>query len=143
MQLVVVVGQRLQHRETCGLFAVERVAFERYHLRRRVLLVDERTFEREIDEAGDDLAGERRDLPQQKLAARRRLEDREHFVDGGVGLVDLVEKQETRNFLLFELAQDELQLGYLLFVQLAHHDRGIDRGQRRAHVMNEFDRAGT
>ena len=142
-QLVVVVGQRLQHGEARGLLAVERIAFERNDLRGRVLLVDEGALEREIDEAGDDVAREGRNLPQQQLAARGRLQHREHVVDGGIRLVDLVEKQEARNLLLFELAQDELQLRDLLLVQLAHHDRGVDRGQRRAHVVDEFDRAGT
>jgi len=63
-------------------------------------------------------------------------------VDGGVGLVDLVEKQEVRNLLILELAQDELKLRDLFLVHLADHDRGIDRGQRRAHVVGEFHRAG-
>ena len=141
-QLVVVIGERLQHREARRLLAVERVAFERDHFRGSVLLVDEGAFEREIDEPGDELAGEGRNLPQQQLAARGRLQQRERLVDGGIGLVDLVEKQKARNVLLLELAQDELQLRNLLLVQLADHDRRIDRGQRRAHVMDEFDRAG-
>ena len=142
-QLVVVVGERLQHGEARGLLAIERVAFERHDLRRRMLLVDEGALEREIDEAGDELAGKGRDLPQQQLAARRRLQHLEHLVDGAVDLVDLVEKQETRNLLLFELAQNELQLRDLLLVELADHDRGIDRRQRRAHVVDEFDGART
>ena len=61
----------------------------------------------------------------------------------GLGLVDLVEEQEARNIEVFELAQDQLQLRHLLLVGLAHHHRGIDRRQRRAHVVDEFDRAGT
>ena len=64
-------------------------------------------------------------------------------MDGGVGLVDLVEEQEARNLLLFELAQDELKLRDFLLVQLADDDRGVDRRQRRAHVVDEFDRART
>jgi hypothetical protein len=51
-----VVGQGLQHGEARGLLEVERIAFERNDLRGRVLLVDERAFEREIDEPGDDVA---------------------------------------------------------------------------------------
>ena len=141
-QLVVVVGERLQHGEARGLLAVERVAFERDDLRRRVLLVDKGAFEREIDEAGDDLAREGRDLPQQQLVARGRLQHPEHVVDGRIGLVDLVEEQEARNVLGFELAQDELQLRDFLLVELADHDRGVDCRQRRAHIMDEFDRAG-
>ena len=62
-------------------------------------------------------------------------------MNGGIGLVDLVEEQEARNLLIFELAQDQLQLRDLLLVHLADHDRRVDRRQRRAHVVDEFDRA--
>ena len=47
-----------------------------------------------------------------------------------------------RNVLVFQLAQDQLQLRHFLLVGLADHDRRVDRGQRRAHVMDEFDGAG-
>src|SRR5262249_19719499 len=117
-QLVVVVGERLQHREARRLLAVERLAFERNDLRGGVLLVDERAFEREIDEAGDQVAREGRNLTQQELRARRRLQQLEHVVNGGVGLVDLVDEQEVRNLLVLELAQDELELRDLLLVHL-------------------------
>ena len=140
-QLVVMVGQRLEHGESGRLLAVERIAFERDDLRRRVLLVDERAFEREIDESADDLAGKGRYLAQHQLAARGRLQHPEHVMDGGVGLVDLVEEQKARDFLRFQLAQNELQLRHLLLVELAHHDRGVDCRQRRAHVVDEFNRA--
>ena len=69
-QLVVVVGERLQHREARGLFAIGDVAFERNDFGRSVLLVDKGAFQREIDEAGDEVAGEGRDLPQDQLGAR-------------------------------------------------------------------------
>jgi hypothetical protein len=62
-QLVVVVGQRLQHGEARGLLAIERVAFQRHDLRRRMLLVDVGALEGEIDEAGDEVAGKGRELP--------------------------------------------------------------------------------
>ena len=48
-----------------------------------------------------------------------------------------------RNLLVFELAQNELKLRHLLLVHLAHHDGGIDRRQRGAHVMGKFNRAWT
>ncbi len=108
-----------------------------------MLLVDKGAFQREVDEAGDDLVGKGRNLPQQELAARRRLQELEHVVDGGIGLVDLVDEQKTRNFLIFELAQHELKLRDLLLVELAAHDCSVDCGQRRAHIVDEFDRAGT
>ncbi len=50
-QLVVVIGQGLQHGEARGLFQIGGVAFERHDFGRRVLLVDEGAFQREIDEA--------------------------------------------------------------------------------------------
>ena len=87
------------------------------------------------------LARECRNLPQQQLAARGRLQHPEHVVNGGIRFVDLVQKQETRNLLLFELAQNELKLRHLLLVELAHHDRGVDRRQRHPHVVDEFNRA--
>ena len=142
-QLVVVIGQRLEHREPCRLLAVERITFERNNFRRRVLLVDEGALQCEIDETSDDIAGEGRYLSQKQLAPRGGLQDSQHLVDGGISLVDLVEEQKARNLLLFELAQNELKLRHLLFVELAYDNRGVDRRQRRAHVVDEFDRAGT
>ena len=140
-QLVVVIGERLQHGEARGLFQIGDVAFERNDFRGRVLLVDKGALEREIDEARDDVAGEGRDLAQDQLGARRRLQQLEHVVDAGIGLVDLVDEQDARDFLVFELAQDELELRDLLLVHLADHDGGVDRRQHRAHVVDEFDRA--
>src|SRR5262249_53213888 len=137
-QLVVVVGQDLEHRKPCRLLAVERITFERNNFRRRVLLVDKGALQREIDESGDDLAGEGRYLSQQQLAPRGGLQDSQHLVDGGISLVDLVEEQKARNFLLFKLAQNELKLRHLLFIELAYDNRGVDCRQRRAHVMDEF-----
>jgi hypothetical protein len=142
-QLVVVIGERLQHREARGLLAIDHVGFERNHLGGGMLLVDKGAFEREIDEAGDDVALEGRDLAQQQLRARGRLQQCERFVDGGVCLVDLVQEQEAGDLLVFELAQDELKLRDFLFIHFADDDRGIDRRQRRAHVVDEFDRTGT
>src|SRR5262247_989082 len=103
----------------------------------------EGAFEREVDEAGDDVAGKGRYLSQHQLAARSRLQDPEHVVNGGIDLVDLVEEQKARNLLVFELAQNELKLWHLLLVELAHHDRSVDCRQRRAHVVDEFNRART
>ena len=63
-------------------------------------------------------------------------------MDAGVGLVDLVDEQDAGNFPVFQFAQDELKLRDFLLVQFAHDHRRVDRRQRRAHVVNEFDRAG-
>ena len=83
-----------------------------------------------------------RNLAQQQRHARGRLQQLERLAHALVGLVDLVEEQEARDVQVFELAQDQLQLRHLLLVGLADHDRGIDRRQRRAHVVDEFDGAG-
>ena len=53
----------------------------------------------------------------------------------------LLRNRKRGMFEVFQLAQDELQLRHLLLVGLADHHRGIDRGQRRAHVVDELDRA--
>ena len=140
-QFVVVVGERFQHREARGLFQIGGIAFERNDFRGGMLFVDKGAFQREIDKARDDVAGEGRDLPQDQLGARGRLQQFQHVVDAGIGLVDLVDEQDARNFPVFELAQDELKLRDFLLVHFAHHHGGVDRRQHRAHVVNEFDRA--
>src|SRR4029078_417150 len=123
-QLIVMVRQRLQHGKARGLLAVDQVAFERHDFGGGVLLVDKGALQREVDEAGDDVAVERWNLAQQKLRTRRRLQQRKHVVNGGIRLVDLIQEQEARNFLVLELAQDQLKLRDLLFVHLADDDGG-------------------
>ncbi len=140
-QRVVVVGKLLQHGEARGLFLLKVFAFERNDFGRGVLLVDMGALQREIDETGDDLVLPDRDLAQHQRDARGRLQDLQHLHHLGVGLVDLVEEQETGNFEVFKLAQDQLQLRNLALVGFADHDRGVDRGQHRAHVVNEFNGA--
>src|SRR5208283_124130 len=76
------------------------------------------------------------------LAARCALKQLEHIMDAGVGLIDLVEEQNAGNFPVFQLAQNELQLRYLLLVHFAHDHRRVDRRQHRAHVVDELHRAG-
>ena len=141
-QLVVMVGELLQHGEARILAVVEIFAFERHHLGFGVLLVDMDALEREIDEAGDDVVLPDRKLTHHQRLPRSRLQDLQRLHHLGLGLVDLVEEQKARNVEVFELAQDELKLRHLLLVGLADHDGGIDRGQRGAHVMDEFDGAG-
>ena len=84
-----------------------------------------------------------RNLPQHQRHARSRLQQRERFAQSLVRLVDLVEEQKARNVEFFQLAQDELKLRYLFVVGLAHHDRRVDRRQDCAHIVDEFDGAGT
>ena len=138
-QLVVVIGEGFEHGETRRFFLAEDFAFERHDLGRRVLFVDEGAFEREVDETADDLAGKGRNLPHQQPAARGWLQELERVVYGGVGLVEFIEEQNARNFLIFKLAHDELKLCNLLLVHFADYDRCIDCWQRRAHVVDEFD----
>ena len=142
-QRVVVIGELFQHREAGILLAVEVAAFQRHDFGRLVFAIDEGALQREIDEAFDQIAVPDRNLPQHQRHARCRLQGRQRLADALAGAVDLVEKQKTRNAEIFQLAQDDLQLRQLLLVRLADHHRGIDRRQRRAHVMRELDRAGT
>ena len=45
-----------------------------------------------------------------------------------------------RNVLIFQFAQNQLQLRYLLLVGFADNHGSIDRRQHAAHVLDEFDR---
>src|SRR6516162_613846 len=112
-------------------------------IERRVFLVNERTFQRQIDEPGDDLSGERRDLTQDQLGARGRLQQAEHVTHARIGLVDLVEEQQAGYLRVFQLAQDELELRNFLFIHFTDDDGGVDRRQYRAHVVSEFHRTRT
>ena len=91
-QHVVVVGQLLQHREAGFLFAVEIAAFQRDHFGRHVLAIDKGALQREVDEAGDQIAVPDRDLPQHQRHARGRLQRGERLAHALVGLVDLVQE---------------------------------------------------
>ena len=141
-QLVVVIGERFQHGEARGLFRIERRTFERHHFGRRRLFVDKGALQREIDETGDDVAVEGRQLPHHQFDTRRGLQRRQRIGDAGARLVDLVEKQDARNLLFFQFAQNQLQLRQLLVVEFADDDGRVDHRQHRAHVLREFDRAG-
>ncbi len=83
-----------------------------------------------------------RNLPQHQRHARGRLQQLQRFAHALVGLVDLVEEKNARDVEVFEFAQDQLQLRHLLLVGLADDDRGVDRRQNAAHVVDEFDGAG-
>ena len=126
-----------------SLLAVEILAVERHDLGRRVLLVDMDALEREIDEAGDDVVRARSESGAAPAACARpaaaAAAPRARLVSA---LSILLRNRKRGMFEVFELAQDQLQLRDLLLVGLADHDRGIDRRQRRAHVVDEFDRAG-
>ena len=108
-----------------------------------MLAIDKGAFQRQIDEARDQIAVPDRNLPQHQRNSRRRLQRRQRLADALVGAVDLVEKQKARDAEILEFAQDELKLRQLFLVGLADHHRGIDGRQRGAHVVREFDGTGT
>ena len=137
------IGERFQHGEARGFLAIGHVAVERNDFRGGVLLVDKGAFQREIDKAADDLAGKCRDLPQDQFGSGGALQQIEHVVHTGIGLVDFVQEKQPRDFLLLKLTQDELELWNFFLVHFADDHRDIDRRQHRTHVMDEFDRAGT
>ena len=107
-----------------------------------MLAIDKGAFERQIDEARDQIAVPDRNLPQYQRNSRRRLQRCERLADALVGAVDLVEKQKARNAEVFELAQDDLKLRQLAFIGLADHHRGVHGRERGAHVMRELDGTG-
>ena len=139
-QLVVVVGKRLEHLEARFFLAVEVFVLQLDDFGRRVFFVDKGALEREIDKPGDDVAVPDRNLPQQQRHARGRLQELDRFANALVGLVDLVEENEARNVLVFQLAQDQLQLRHLLLVRFADNDGRVDGRQHAAHILDEFDR---
>ena len=139
-QCVVVIGELFQHREPGFLLAVEIATLQRHDFGSLVFAIDEGAFQRQIDEARDQLAVPDRNLPQHQRDPRRRLQGRERLADALAGPVDLVEKQKARDAEIFQFAQDDLKLRQLFLVGFADHHGGIDRRDCRAHVMGEFDR---
>src|SRR6202011_3960444 len=109
----VVIGELLQHREAGFLLAVEIAALQRHDFGCLVLAIDKGAFQRQIDEARDQIAVPDRNLPQYQRNSRRRLQWRERLADALVGAVDLVEKQKARDAEILELAQDDLKLRQL------------------------------
>jgi hypothetical protein len=140
-QLVVMVGELLQHGEKRFLLALGVFALDRNDLALGVLAVNEGALEREIDEALDDVVLPDRNLPQHQRHARGRLQERDGLAHALVDLVDFVQEQKARKLQFFELAQHQLQLRDFLLVGFADHDRGVDRRQRRAHVLGKLDGA--
>src|SRR2546421_4694905 len=100
-----------------------------------MLLVDEGPLQREIDETGDVLAGPDGALPQYERLARGGLQQFQRLAYPLVGLVDLVEKEKTRDLQILQLAKNQFQLRDLAFIRLADDHRRVDGGQHRPHVM--------
>ena len=61
-----------------------------------------------------------------------RLQHRHDVAHARLGLVDLVDEQEMRDAAIFELLEDQLQRRNLLLVGLAHHHRGVAGGRARS-----------
>ena len=62
-------------------------------------------------------------------------------MDAAAAFVDFVEEKNTRNFPVFQLTQNELELRYFLFIQFADDYGDVDRRQHRPHIVHELDRA--
>ena len=140
-QLVVVIGQLLQHGEARFLLMRGERIGNCHDLARRMLAIDVSALQREIDEAGDDVVLPDGDLAQHQRLGARRLQHRHDVAHPRLGLVDLVDEEEMRNAAILELLEDELQRRHLLLVRLAHHHRGVAGGERIRRVGLEFDRA--
>src|SRR5258708_21725445 len=115
---------------------------QRLHQAQHAVLTRSRAKQHGTDQPLAQFAIPDRNAPETQRNPRCRLQGRERLADALVGPVDLVEEQKARDAELFKLTQDDLKLRQLFFVGLAHHHRGIHRGDRGAHVMREFDRAG-
>ena len=141
-QLIVMVGQGLQHGEACLEFACLVVARDLGDLALGVFAVDVGALQREIDRADDDAVLAQRYLAQQQWHGAGRLQHLQRVAHARYRLVDLVEEKDARHAEIVELAHDELQRGDLLLIGLGDHDGDIAGGQDRLGLEGEFDRAG-
>src|SRR5438477_6970993 len=126
-QDVVVIGELFQHREARSLLAVEIAGFQRHYFGGLVLAVNEGAFQRQIDEARDQIAVPDRNLAQHQRSPGRWLQGPERLANSLVGAIDLVEKQNARNAEVFEFAQDDLELRQLALIGFADDYGGIYR----------------
>ena len=138
-QRVVVIGQPLQHREARLAFRRDLVGGNGDDFARRMLAIDERALQREIDVTDRDAALPDRDLAQQQRRARRGLQHRQMLAHAPGERVDLVEEQEARNAGLLELAQHDLECGELALVRLADDDRRVAGGLALLSCGNSTD----
>ena len=141
-QLIVVVGELLQHMEARLLLALQHARRKLHDLRRRLRAVNVGALGSEIDEAGRDAVLPDRDLAQHERFGARRLQHGDQLAQRNLGGVDLVQEEEMRNAAVLELLQDDLQRRDALRVRLAHDDGRVARGQRKRAFMLEFDGAG-
>ena len=141
-QLVVMVGELLQHVEAGFLLALRNGLGKLDDLGRRVGAIDEGAFGGEVDEAGGDAVLPDGDLPQHQRLGARRLQHRDQLAQRDFGFVDLIEKQEMGDAAVFELLEDDLQRRDALGVGLADDDGRIAGRKGQRALVLEFDRAG-
>ena len=141
-QLVVVVGELLQHLEARFRLALLDARRHLDHLGLGVLAIDEGALERQVDEAGGDAVLPDRDLAQHERLGAGGLQDRQDVAHLRVEGVDLVEEQEARDAAVLELLEDQLQRRHALGIGLAHHDGRVAAGQGERAFVLEFDGAG-
>ena len=143
-QLIVMVGELFQHREARVFLARLSRRIELDDLARRVLAINKRALQREIDEADDDAVLPDRDLPQHQRHVATKCCKIESISRKRLSALSILLMNRRCGMLRSSSSrQHELQLRRLALVRLAYHHRRVDRRQRRAHFLREFDRAGT
>ena len=140
-QVVVVIGELLEHMEPRRLLAVEQLVGDRHLFGRLAVAELERAVERQVDEADRFLALADRDLPVDHRRDAERLQGLEQLVDAAAGLVDLVDEDDVRNAAVLELAQHRLGQRGALGLGRDHHQREVGDVERAVAVRGEADRA--
>ena len=101
-QLVVIIGELLQHLEAGFLFARRDLRRQFNDLAGRVFAVDISPLRGEIDEAGGNTVFPDRDLAQHQRLGAGGLQTWDDFAHLGREAVDLVQKQKVRQADIFE-----------------------------------------
>ena len=141
-QMLVVIGELLQHLEAG--FALARLDLVAHvdELGCGMLAIDVGALEREIDKSADDAVLPDRNLAQHERLGRHLLQNRENLAERAAGLVDLVDEQRVRNAEIGKPLQIGLKHRRLVGVGLAHDDGGVHAGQHVQRFLEEFDRTG-
>ncbi len=95
-ELVIIVGEALEHGKARLLLVLHHVLGDLDDLARRLRAIDIGTLEREIDEALGGAVLPDRDLAQHQRPGTRRLHIGENLVEPLLGAVDLVDEDEAR-----------------------------------------------
>ena len=138
-QLVVIVGELLQHVEAGLLLAIHHRRGNFDDLGGCVLAVDECAFERQIDETRGDAVLPDRDLAQHEGLAAGGLQDGKEITHARVETVDLVEEEEVGDPAILELLQNELEGRHALGIGLADHHGCVASGQDCSRLALEFN----